>query len=397
MFSSGFLPILLGFILHGCFSIKCSSQEKCPSHLPCCSPYGECGTGTICVNRCNPKFSFTPQSCVPHPVLLFPYSLQFPDPGKRLQNTLYWYTDNIQTLKENRFLHFDEFLITPNSDVAKQQLRLYDFTYSGHTYMDPLQNQISLRMPQRTKGSLIASTREFLYGKCSVTLKSAKSRGVITAIVLISEVGDEIDFEFLGTEVTTVQSNFFHLGHLDYTKMKRLPIDIDNTEAWHRYEIDWNEERINWLIDGKIQRTVHKYETWDPQTKTFAYPQTPVRLEIAIWPGGDINLPPGTAEWAGGFIDWNHDPELKTKGYFEATISNILVQPYMNSHTRDIVGCIRKNTNRNRVKIEDLEKITMNYNPGLNNDFTERSIQWHCNEIYYLNGQKSSIIEKTTY
>ena len=36
----------------------------------------------------------------------------------------------------------------------------------------------------------------------------------------------------------------------------------------------------------------------------YMYSQTPVRLDVAIWPGGDINLPPGTVHWAGGFIDW---------------------------------------------------------------------------------------------
>lgn len=375
--------------------ISCSSKEKCPYNLPCCSPYGECGTGTQCINRCNPMFSFHPDSCIAQPILLFPYHIKFPQSQtfncEIAPNYSYFEMDPI--LNQNRFIHFDQFLISPNATIAKQQLLQYDFMYSGHTFLDPISQEISLRMPPRTKGSLITTTKQFLYGKCQVNLKAAKAQGVITAIVLISSVGDEIDFELLGNEVTTVQSNYFHLGNLDYTKMKLLSTGTDNTLDWHTYEIDWNEDRINWLVDGKVLRTVNKVETWDPIRKQYIYPQTPVRLEIAIWPGGDIDLPSGTAEWAGGFIDWDKDPELIKKGYFEATVKSILVQPYVNSHKSSIVDCIKKNTMRTKVGIPDLNKVTVSYSSNSNSDFTEKCLVWNCNKIYYLSDNESSNIQ----
>lgn len=380
-------------------SINCSSNEKCPSNLPCCSPYGECGTGTNCINRCNAMFSYHPDSCLPQPVLLYPYQIQFPYPS-RIQKEMipnYSYFEMDLILNKHRLIHFDQFLVTPDPVIVKQQLSQYDFIYSGHTFLDPISKEISLRMPSRTKGSLLATTKQFLYGKCQVTLKSAKSQGVITAIVLISSVGDEIDFEFLGNELVTVQSNYFHLGNLDYTKMKLLPTGIDHTLTWHTYQIDWNEERIHWIIDGKILRTVHKFETWDYITKKYIYPQTPVRLEIAIWPGGDINLPPGTAEWAGGFIDWDRDPELTKKGYFEATVKNILVQPYMNFHKTNIVNCIHKGTNRSRVTMEDLKQVAVSYNPKMNSVFTDKALIWKCSELFYLSDQQSHNIQSNKF
>lgn len=375
--------------------IYCSSTQKCPYNLPCCSPYGECGTGTQCINRCNPMFSFHPDSCIAQPILLFPYQIKFPQSNifHTEMAPTYSYFEMDPILNQNRFIHFDQFLISPNSTIAKQQLIQYDFLYSGHTFLDPISQEISLRMPPRTKGSLIATTKQFLYGKCQVTLKSAKSQGVITAIVLISSVGDEIDFELLGNELTTVQSNYFHLGKLDYTRMKLLPTGVDNTLNWHTYEIDWNEERINWLVDGKVLRTVNKVDTWDPIRKQFIYPQTPVRLEIAVWPGGDIGLPSGTAEWAGGFINWEKDPELIKKGYFEASVKSILVLPYINSHKTNITECIKKSTMRSKVGIPDLDKVTVSYGSQLNSDFTEKYLAWDCNKIYYLQNQESSNIQ----
>ncbi|KAK5963949.1 putative glycosylase PWA37_004289 [Arxiozyma heterogenica] len=390
-------------------SIKCSLAQKCPSDVPCCSPYGECGTGSTCLNRCNPMFSFQPYSCLPQPILLYPNSIQFPRRVKHIRSNAnninsiirkkFGHSNKLSILADNNFIHFEKFLITTDSLLAKKQLEQYDFIYSGYTVPSDLDKVISLRMPPRTKGSLVSTSKLFLYGRCSVTLKAAKGRGVITAIVLISQVGDEIDFEFLGTESRNVQSNYYHLGHLDYTKMQWLPITSDNTDAWHTYEIDWNKERIHWIIDGKIYRTVYRRETWDPIKKKYLYPQTPVRLEVALWPGGDINLPPGTAQWAGGFIDWDHDVELKKKGFFESKVANIIVSPYMNSHTSNIVKCIRYNTKRSRVKLADLQNVNFHYEPSINLDHTEieKAVYWDCNKVFFLENQWSSKAKVSNY
>ena len=396
-----FLIFLFSITVKRTVSIKCSLTQKCPSDVPCCSPYGECGTGSTCLNRCNPIFSFHSHSCLPQSVLLYPNSIQFPTRLKHAQSNSnninsiikkkFGYANKASILATEKFIHFEKFLITGDSVLAKKQLEQYDFVYSGYTFPSDSNKEISLRMPPRTKGALVSTNRLFLYGKCSVTLKSAKGRGVITAIVLISQVGDEIDFEFLGTDLRNVQSNYSHLGHLDYTKMQWLPVTRDNTNVWHTYEIDWNKERIHWIIDGKIYRTVYRADTWDPIKKKYLYPQTPVRLEVALWPGGDINLPPGTAQWAGGFIDWDHDLELKKKGFFESKVANIMVKPYMNSHTGNIVRCIRHNTKRSRVKFTDLQNVNFYYESSINNDHAEieKTLRWDCDKVFFLENERS--------
>lgn len=378
--------------------IICSSNQKCPLELPCCSRYGICGTGYNCIGGCNPKFSYQPENCVPQPVKLYPLSINFPlgntlenldqqmDPGGKWTPQGLW--------EAYKFIHYDKFLITPNAFEAKYQLVNYEFTYSGHPFLDPIANRISLRMPPRTKGSLITSTKEILYGKSSVTLRAGKSRGVVTAFVMISRVGDEIDFEFLGTQTNQVQSNYYYQGNLDYSKLRYLPVVTDNTVNYHTYEIDWREDRIIWSIDGQQLRTVYKKDTWDRHKKIYRFPQTPMRLEVAIWPGGDDNLPDGTAEWAGGKIDWDDDPELKSKGYFDADILNIKVQPYSNSYESDIASCIRggSRAGRSGIRLSDINHVVMSYNPPYGSVFTEKSISWNCNQVFFIEENSSSKI-----
>lgn len=43
-------------------------------------------------------------------------------------------------------------------------------------------------------------------------MKSSRGQGVVTAFILMSDVKDEIDFEFVGTDLENAQSNFYFQG-----------------------------------------------------------------------------------------------------------------------------------------------------------------------------------------
>lgn len=47
-------------------------------------------------------------------------------------------------------------------------------------------------------GPTLNSTTYMHYGRLSATIKSSKVGGAITAVILISDTGDEIDFEVIG-------------------------------------------------------------------------------------------------------------------------------------------------------------------------------------------------------
>ncbi len=63
-----------------------------------------------------------------------------------------------------------------------------------------------------SSGTLLASTSYVWYGKVSARMKSSRGKGVITAFILMSDVKDEIDFEFVGTDLQTAQSNYYFQG-----------------------------------------------------------------------------------------------------------------------------------------------------------------------------------------
>ena len=64
-------------------------------------------------------------------------------------------------------------------------------------------------------GTLLSSTNYVWYGKVSATMKTSRTAGVVSAFVLFSDVQDEIDFEFVGTDLNTAQSNFYWQGVTD--------------------------------------------------------------------------------------------------------------------------------------------------------------------------------------
>lgn len=64
-------------------------------------------------------------------------------------------------------------------------------------------------------GTLLSSTQYIWYGKVSATMKTSRGAGVVSAFVLFSDVQDEIDFEFVGTDLNTAQSNFYWQGVTD--------------------------------------------------------------------------------------------------------------------------------------------------------------------------------------
>jgi len=74
------------------------------------------------------------------------------------------------------------------------------------------QNTALLTMASGTVGTLLTSTHYVWYGKVGAMLKTSAGAGVVTAFILLSDTKDEIDFEFIGTDLRTAQSNFYSLG-----------------------------------------------------------------------------------------------------------------------------------------------------------------------------------------
>lgn len=75
-------------------------------------------------------------------------------------------------------------------------------------------------------------------------------------------------------------------------------------DAFHTYTINWNQNQIQWLVDGNVVRTLN----YNDAKGGSRFPQTPMRLRLGIWAGGDPDNGQGTIEWAGGLTDYGAAP-----------------------------------------------------------------------------------------
>jgi beta-glucanase (GH16 family) len=150
----------------------------------------------------------------------------------------------------------------------------------------------------------------------------------VTAFILLSDVKDEIDYEWVGADLTNVQTNYYWQGVLDWHNSGNISVEGDDTfNDWHTYEIDWTPEKVDWIVDGSVQRTLKKSDTYNSTSKQYQFPQTPSRLQMSLWPAGQASNAQGTIDWAGGEIDWNSE-DIKNVGYDYATIGEVSVKCY---------------------------------------------------------------------
>ncbi|KAL7626093.1 putative glycosidase CRH2 [Parahypoxylon ruwenzoriense] len=191
----------------------------------------------------------------------------------------------------------------------------------------PHAGNVLLTMPAHSAGTVLASTVYMWYGNVKAKIKTSHGAGVVTAFILLSDVKDEIDFEWVGTELDIAQTNYYFQGIPDYTHSGNITSLSNTNDEWHTYEIRWTPDKIEWLVDDKVGRTQQKSDTWNATANRWDFPQTPSRVQLSIWPGGDEKNAKGTVDWAGGLIDWESD-DIKKNGYYYASVGEITIDCY---------------------------------------------------------------------
>ncbi|KAI9296337.1 concanavalin A-like lectin/glucanase [Neoconidiobolus thromboides FSU 785] len=163
-------------------------------------------------------------------------------------------------------------------------------------------------------GAKVMSNTKILYGSLNARIKSARVGGVVSAFVLMSNEKDEVDWEWVGKDEHSSQTNYYYRGELDYTKGVYIPNSYNTYQEFHDYGINWTQDELSWLIDGKVVRTVKKSETGEK------FPNTPTNIYFSIWDGGASAA--GTRDWAGGQINWQ-DSEIVKNGYIAMEVESI--------------------------------------------------------------------------
>lgn len=167
------------------------------------------------------------------------------------------------------------------------------------------------------QGTLLSTTRYWYYGQASAVMKHASWAGVVNTFISFSPTQDEIDWEFTTASDQDVETNYYWMGKAEgYTHGYTVPGSTLDTISkprfsardWHTYTIDWSPNRLRWLIDGTVVRTLYRKNTLNSKDGLYHYPSSPMRLQLSIWGAGDGSFPQGTVDWAGGMIDWNKAP-----------------------------------------------------------------------------------------
>ncbi|KAG8909884.1 hypothetical protein FRC00_009261 [Tulasnella sp. 408] len=188
---------------------------------------------------------------------------------------------------------------------------------SGKVFLSN-KNELVLTLTKDNNGTRISSTRYVHYGTITATLKTARSAGVVNAFITMS---------WPGAQTSQAQSNYFFLGQVDYSDSHGATHDgLSDTYAnYHDYTIDWTPDTLTWSIDGNPVRTLKKEDTLSKDGSYYAYPSTPSRVQLSIWPAGIPGAPQGTVDWAGGMIDWN-DPDYVAQGQFSTIVKSVTIK-----------------------------------------------------------------------
>lgn len=155
-----------------------------------------------------------------------------------------------------------------------------------------------------TNAPTIESNWYIFFGKVEVVLKASEGQGVVSSFVLESDDLDEIDWEWLGGDFTTVESNYFGKGDIT-TYDRAIYHPVSNPQlGYHTYTIDWTSDYVKWSIDGAVVRTL----TYSDAKGGTRFPQTPMKVKVGNWVGGSSTAPAGTVQWAGGLTDFSKAP-----------------------------------------------------------------------------------------
>ncbi|KAF5379208.1 hypothetical protein D9615_005966 [Tricholomella constricta] len=293
------LPVVLALLAGSAQGTSCNSTSLCPSAFPCCSEFGFCGKDAFCLGGCDPLASKSLDACKPSPVC---------------EDATHTFANN------NRILS--------NATFFDGNASEYDWVVNSGTIINTNSSggELAMILTEANGGTRLSSTRYLHYGTVTARLKTGRWGGVITAFITMSDIRDEIDWEFPGAATTEAQTNYFWQGYIP-TESNNGHTEkglADTFSNYHDYTIDWQPKTLTFSIDGKVVRTINQADTVD-KSGVSRYPNTPSRIQLSIWPAGLPGAPPGTVEWAGGMINWK-DPDYLSTGHFYALVKSVTIK-----------------------------------------------------------------------
>ena len=155
-----------------------------------------------------------------------------------------------------------------------------------------LQLTKSLNTMRPLAGAAIATHAKYRFGRFGAELRAAAGSGVVTGLFLHrNSPRQEIDIEILGHRPTEMLVNvFFNPGNAGtrletgyYGTPVRIPLGFDATQGFHRYEVDWDADYIQWRVDGLL---VHERNQWTPTP----IPDQPMEINLNVWSSESVRF-----------------------------------------------------------------------------------------------------------
>ncbi|KAI1801545.1 glycoside hydrolase family 16 protein [Daldinia bambusicola] len=196
--------------------------------------------------------------------------------------------------------HFFNFNATPPEHV-------FNLTAGAVEYSPDTGAAFTMR--KKGESVTLMSNFYFFFGRTEVLLKAASGTGVISSIVWSSDVLDEVDWEFKGGNESFAFSNYFGKGRQDWKNGGDHPVKGGVLNDYHNYTCVWTKDQLEWWLDGEHIRTLLAKDA----NNTDNYPQTPMKLSLGIWAGGDPDAEKGVIEWAGGVVDYSEPHTMYVK------------------------------------------------------------------------------------
>lgn len=169
------------------------------------------------------------------------------------------------------------------------------------------------------ESTLLQSNFYIFFGVVESWVKMAKGAGVVSSVVLESDDLDEIDWEWVGYNTSSVQTNFFGKGNTTTYDRGGIHYVPNADTEWHNYTTWWDSDKLQWWIDGKMVRELLYTDATALGGKN--YPQTPCQVKISNWPAGLESAAHGTIEWAGGLVNYADGP-------FTMSVQRLRVQDF---------------------------------------------------------------------
>ena len=146
---------------------------------------------------------------------------------------------------------------------------------------------------KRYDSPTMATNFKFFFGHIEYVVQAAPGVGIVSSMVLLSDDLDEIDWEVRGTDTAHIETNYFGKGYLNYGIADYVQVTTPQT-LFHTYSLDWSATSLVWSIDGVAVRTLKASDAGE------YFPQTPMKVSLSLWDGGDPSEAEGTSQWAGG-------------------------------------------------------------------------------------------------